>query len=78
MGPLGHRWAEPKRGLEPKYFPLEDRIEFVDGSTRWKLVGFDMVPLWRPDYGWRYHVLYKGDDGGWAEWRFQHSDDSPF
>lgn len=66
------QWAEPQRGILPQYFPIKDRIEFVMDGTRWKLVGYDKVPLWRPDYGWGYHALYKGEDGGWAEWRFQY------
>lgn len=66
------RWAEPQFGLPPEHFPVKDRVEFVMDGTRWKLVGYDKVPLWRPDYGWGYHALYKGEDGGWAEWRFQY------
>lgn len=65
------RWAEPQFGLPPEHFPVKDRVEFVMDGTRWKLVGYDKVPLWRPDYGWGYHALYKGEDGTWAEWRFQ-------
>lgn len=69
MSNPSYKWAEPQYGLEPKYFPLEDRIEFVRDGTRWKMVGYDKVPL--RSQGWGYHVLYKGDDGTWAEWRFQ-------
>ncbi|AWR87059.1 hypothetical protein [Meiothermus taiwanensis] len=70
---IGHRWAEPQYGLPPEHFPIDDRIEFEQDGVRWKLVGFDKVPLWTPDYGWGYHALYKGEDGTWAEGRFQYT-----
>lgn len=66
-----YRWDQPRRGLAPRYFPLPERVRFEYAGTRWTLVGFDRVPLWRPDYGHGYHALYRGDDGSWAEWRFQ-------
>ncbi|AWR88015.1 hypothetical protein [Meiothermus taiwanensis] len=72
---IGKRWAEPEYGLPPHRFPIKDRIEFEENGVRWKLVGFDKVPLWTPDYGWGYHALYKGSDGSWGEWRFQYKID---